>query len=281
LSWSAKILDRITYHAVYDNSAMAALQYARANGFAGMQLAVELPHLAPDRTGMDELRRIGQYRSQHRLRISLHAPDDQCSMFACSRVLPRAIHGYFEDLFLYANDLGSRLVVMHLGAAPTFRTDTDPPMYLPPTSAKLYLEALLANLLRLMELAAKNKMTLAVENSSFSPQVREMIEPLLGQGPLRLCWDLAKNYDKAGNLDMEMEQFFWRNRSHVAQVHLHDIRDGRGHCVIGSGCVDFLHFLPRLAEANVQEYCIEVRPREKALQSLENLGKLLLSVKGQ
>ncbi len=34
-------------------------------------------------------------------------------------------------------------------------------------------------------------------------------------------------------------------------------------------------FLPRLAEAKVLEYCIEVRPREKALESLANLTRLM------
>ena len=32
-----------------------------------------------------------------------------------------------------------------------------------------------------------------------------------------------------------------------------------------------MRFLPRLAETRVSEFCIEVRPQEKAKESLENL----------
>ena len=61
----------------------------------------------------------------------------------------------------------------------------------------------------------------------------------------------------------------------VHDAYLHDIRDGLSHRVVGSGGLDFMHFLPRLAEADVAEYCIEVRPREKADESLVNLRKLI------
>jgi sugar phosphate isomerase/epimerase len=63
-------------------------------------------------------------------------------------------------------------------------------------------------------------------------------------------------------------------------VHLHDIRQDekgnkRSHRVIGSGDIDFTYYLDRLAEADVFDYCIEVRPREKARESLQALKKLL------
>ena len=40
------ILDKISYHAVYDKSIVEALEYADANGFSGIQIAVEAPHLS-------------------------------------------------------------------------------------------------------------------------------------------------------------------------------------------------------------------------------------------
>jgi hypothetical protein len=49
------ILDRVSYHAVYDRSVLDALQYAHANGFAGIQLAVEVPHLSFERLSASEI----------------------------------------------------------------------------------------------------------------------------------------------------------------------------------------------------------------------------------
>ena len=43
----SRILDRVTYHAVYDDSILAALRFALDHGFAGVQVAAELPHLDP------------------------------------------------------------------------------------------------------------------------------------------------------------------------------------------------------------------------------------------
>ena len=74
-----------------------------------------------------------------------------------------------------------------------------------------------------------------------------------------------------------MEKYFWDNLSHIKQVHLHDYRSEppRQHRVIGTGFIDFMDFLPQLSEADVVDYCIEVRPREKVLESLTALRDLL------
>lgn len=269
------ILSKVTYHAVYDESVMDALQYARTGGFAGVQLAVEVPHLNPDRVPMAALREAGGFRARHAMRISLHTPDHVCSLFETARGLSNAILGYYSDLLTYAEALGASLIVLHLGDIPSFRTDAEPPARYPPKSVRICLDALRDNLGRLATKAAGRAM-LAIENFQFEPPVLEVLEPMLGQDGLGLCWDLAKTY-RAGVLDTELERFFWRNLRHIKQVHLHDIRDGRQHCVIGTGSIDFMRFLPRLAEAEVSEYAIEVRPREKALESLTNLRELLAS----
>lgn len=44
---------------------------------------------------------------------------------------------------------------------------------------------------------------------------------------------------------------------------------------LGAGTLDFTRYLPRLAEANVLDFCLEVRPRQKAAESLANLKTLI------
>ncbi|MHA1476449.1 MAG: hypothetical protein ACTSQ5_14840, partial [Promethearchaeota archaeon] len=64
----------------------------------------------------------------------------------------------------------------------------------------------------------------------------------------------------------------------IKQVHLHDVNEnGRGHRVIGSGLIDFKDILLNIPNAPVIDFCIEVRPRSKALESLKNLKQILSS----
>jgi sugar phosphate isomerase/epimerase len=65
----------------------------------------------------------------------------------------------------------------------------------------------------------------------------------------------------------------------VRQVHLHDIdTHGRSHRVVGTGVIDFGHYLKLLRDVDVWDYCIEVRPREKAVESMENLKNIVSKI---
>ena len=103
----------------------------------------------------------------------------------------------------------------------------------------------------------------------------DLIEPYLGKDGLYLCWDVAK-----GAVQRDIEERFLASPQWVKQVHLHDIcemADGqlKSHRVVGSGKLDFgriMNILNRLPA--VEDYCIEVRPREKALESLISLREI-------
>jgi len=64
-------------------------------------------------------------------------------------------------------------------------------------------------------------------------------------------------------------------------VHLHDRREvasgsAKGHRVIGTGDIDFekhLRFLAR--DADVEDFCIEVRPKERARESFLALRNIV------
>ena len=268
------ILDKVTYHAVYDNSIIDALEYAHEAGFAGVQIAVEAPHLSFERLSVHDCIEIADYCAEHQLSVSLHGPDDVASLFGSSQYLVEGIFGYFDALFRFAEEIGSKLITIHLGSPVRFGTDTEPRLEFAADDRVLYREALANNLLRLID-AAEGRFVLCVENYKLDPLIFDILAPHLESGALFLCWDLAKTYRGGARPDDELEAYFWQNISRVRQVHLHDIRDGHSHCVIGTGHIDFMRFLPPLAQADVLEYCIEVRPREKAAESLGNLRKLV------
>jgi sugar phosphate isomerase/epimerase len=268
------ILTKVTYHAVYDASILDALTYARDHGFAGVQVAVETPHLRFDLLTPDARAEVAAFREANGLVLSLHGPDDVASLFESHPALVRGTFGYFEDLFDFAADVGAHIISFHPGAMAQWGTDTSPRLLRPEEDENLYITAFGKNLERLVDLAG-GRFVLCIENYRLDPEIRDTIQEHLKAGDLALCWDIPKTYLKDRALDPDLEQYFWSKLAHVHQVHLHDLGESRSHCVIGTGCVDFMRFLPRLATANVLEYCIEVRPREKALESFDTLKRMV------
>ena len=264
------ILDRVSYHAVYDDSILDALRYALENGFTGVQVDAQSPHLSFERLSDADCREIREFVTRNSMRLIVHAPDDNVSLYETSRYLRDGILSYYEALFAFAERAGSQMVTFHLGNLATWKTDTEPFESQPAEDIPIYHEALRSSLERLIKMA-DGRFILCLEN--FKLNALEMLQSFLDDGRLALCWDIAKT---AGP---EIEPFMWKNLRHIRQVHLHDIRDGRSHRVIGTGEIDFMRFLPRLGEAEVMDFCIEVRPREKALESSYNL-KEMFDLKG-
>ena len=264
------ILDRISYYAVYDDSILDALRYARDNGFTGVQVDAQSPHLSFEGLSDADCREIREFVTRNSMRLIIHTPDDNVSLYETSRYLREGILKYYEALFDFAEKACSQMVTFHLGNLATWKTDTEPFESQPAADIPIYHDALKSNLQRLIEMV-DGRFVLCLEN--FKLTSLEMLQSFLDDGRLSLCWDLAKTEGP------EFEAFMWKNLKHIRQVHLHDIRDGRSHRVIGTGEIDLMHFLPRLGEAEVMDFCIEVRPREKALESSYNL-KEMFDLKG-
>jgi sugar phosphate isomerase/epimerase len=264
------ILDRVSYHAVYDRSAVEALKYARQNGFSGIQLAVEIPHLSFENLSGREIVAIASFIETTGMRMAIHGPDEIASLFQPSRYLIEGVMQYYQNLFQFAEQVNSRLITIHLGAPIYCRTDSRPVVNLPEEDYSLYKEIAVNNLNRLLDLA-RDRFIICVENHNMDSLVLEIIKPFLENGRLALCWDLPKSVPGS-----EVEQYYFSHLSYIKQVHLSDLgldEEGRTrrHLKIGSGKLDFFRYLKSLRESEVLDYCIEVRPREKARESLEAL----------
>lgn len=265
-----RILERISYHAVYDDSILDALAFAKSHGFAGVQVAVEAPHLSFESLPDAECEKIASFRAEHRLSVCLHAPDDATSLFTFSRYLREGVFDYFEALLAFAEKIRAKLVTVHPGSMVGFGTHTEPAERIPRSDRSLYRRVFAENLARLVDLA-RDRTILCAEYWQADPIITESLQPHLEAGDLALCWDLAKTFTRG----VEFERYFRDHLDYVRQVHLHDVSAGLSHRVIGSGEIDFMSYLPRLADADVLDYVIEVRPREKAEESLASLRGLI------
>lgn len=267
------ILDRISYHAVYDNSILEALKWAHINGFKGVQVADESPHLSFERLTSAEVRSLRTHIENRNMTLSIHVPDSTISLFQCSGYLSGGMKDYFRALFAFSRNVKVKLVTLHPGSLTTFRTDSNHIKTFPEEDLQLYLDAARRNLETIARLADNNPV-LCIENHKLDDLTMSLLEPFLKNGAVSLCWDLAKSQKNP-----DSESFLLSNLHHVKQVHLHDIRkvDGkkRSHQMVGSGEVDFKRYLGHLSQVDVLDYCIEVRPREQALESLVALRKIL------
>lgn len=268
------ILDHVSYHAVYDASILDALEYARDNGFAGIQIAVEVPHMSFESLSDEQVGQIASSVESNGSFISIHAPDETVPLFQHSRILRDGIRNYYQALFDFASRIKAQLVTIHIGEMPTFATDTRRELVIPQEDLSIYRGVAAQNLDTVLGLAA-GRFTLCVENYSMDEFSLFLLKPYLDDRRISLCWDIAKTWNNP-----MLERFFFTSLDRVKQVHLHDIShdekgNAKSHRVIASGEIDFGYYLNRLAEADVLDYCIEVRPREKAKESLEALKNLL------
>lgn len=272
-----EISKKISFHAVYDNSILEALKYAQKNGFSGIQIAVETPHLSFEHQSDSLCSEIKRGCKKYKLYISLHGPDAITSLFSINEHIKKGIFAYYRDLFRFAEKIGSKLITIHLGNITKFPTDNDPLSVIPDEDAIIYKKTLKNNLETLLKLA-NNKFVICIENYRLEPLVFEVLQPYLKQQKIWLCWDLAKTYKTSLQKDEKIESFFLKNVKSIKQVHLHDIDSfGKSHKVIGSGIIDFEYFLMKLKISEVMDFCVEVRPRDKAYDSLLNLKRLISS----
>ena len=105
---------------------------------------------------------------------------------------------------------------------------------------------------------------------------QKVLDEILTDKYLFLTWDIGHtNNLKAREREAE-EKFFFKFLSKVKNVHIHDNKgDWDEHAVIGSGTVDFQKYFKIFENMDVY-FTLEIRPKEKALQSLEILKEMSL-----
>jgi len=270
-----EISKKFSYHVVYDQSIIDSLNYAKENGFAGVQIAVETPHLSFENLSNSQCDKIRTVCKEQNLYLTIHGPDTITSLFTYNNHLKKGILSYYNDLFTFAGKVNARLITIHLGDYTKFPTDTDPKIEIPEGDLKFFENTLKSNLRTLLELS-NNRFIICIENYGLTPLILDVIQPYLKKEDVWLCWDLPKTYNPNTTKNNEVEEFFLKNQKSVKQVHLHDISyHGKSHKAISSGVLDFKYFFTKLDISNIMDFCIEVRPREKARQSLLNLKGLL------
>jgi sugar phosphate isomerase/epimerase len=265
------------YHVIYDDSLPDAVKYASENNWTSIVPDIGVPAFSPERITTDERAYLRGMSRNLSIGWGFHAAGDNVSLFSTYPPIRAGIIQYFKQTINLAREIstGPTNVVIHTGAPPKFRKARNQPDNFNETHSEVYVETLREILTELIDHASPH-VKIAVENTGWTPLIREVVRQLLPAG-LRICFDIPKLYDPGFKLIEEDWNFIQEHKGFIEVVHIHDMVPQLGsHQVVGEGLIDFERYLRFLSHLpHKPQYVFEVRPRESANESLLNMGQLL------
>jgi sugar phosphate isomerase/epimerase len=270
-----KIGRRLGYQALFDAEDIDdALVYAKDNGFGAVELNLNGLNFLPENYLGEDRRRVRKMAEKMGVQMLLHAPEG-LNLLNVQDGVRMAVVERLKEVVDYARDLSAACVTFHLGFSSAISVEGKMlPLY--KAYPELYKEVVTSALLELSEYA-KGKTNLCLENTEITTSrlVREILVGLLGQGGLCLTWDIGHSHQYNMRVRQWEEEFFLYYKNKIKNTHIHD-NNGKWdeHNVLGKGTLDLGHYLPILLDLN--SYMVfEVRPRERALESLRKFTECL------
>ncbi len=171
-----------------------------------------------------------------------------------------------------AKDLEAERFTIHPSQPMDFASGGGPGTYLR-DHWDVYAEALTEGIRGIV--SESGDVQVCVENEPLTPFVEEVLEGLMKEENLFLTLDAPKALSPEKGAPRErVEAFYTRHIDRVREVHLHDRRPGGTyHDILGQGEVDVGRCLRLLAPRGVH-FTLEIRPREKAHDSLLLIRRL-------
>lgn len=246
------------------------IKYAHDNKLNAVELNINMPIFFPEKFNKEERKKIKKYSNDMEVEITFHAPED-ISLLQPHEVVREAGLKRIKEVMDFGDDIGATRMTMHVGPAVCF-TLTDRKAYMDELFYDQFKEILKNSLKELVEYS-KGKIKLCIENSGRFPEklVQETLdEMLLKEDDLFLTWDIGHSYENKYN---EVE-FFLRHLDKIRTCHVHDNNGKSDHQVVSEGNVDFKWHFNKMKNSEVV-YIIEVRPRNKAVESLPKLIEIL------
>jgi sugar phosphate isomerase/epimerase len=268
ISWK-----RFGYHAVYDVDIFDAINFAVRHGFGYIVPDLMIPRFFPERFSRSERTHIRDLAGSKSVSISFHAPSDYLNLGTIYPEVRRAVLKRMKLCLDFAQDVEAERFTVHIHPPYDFVFAGRKGTYLR-DHWLVYKNAIRESLVELVEYS-RGKVLICVENDRLGEIALEVLDELLSNTNLFLCWDLPKSHTDTGKAILEIEDFFMRHIDKVRECHLHDQKPkGHSHDALGVGKIDFPQYLELLVPKNVH-FTLEVRPREDALKSFKVLENML------
>lgn len=268
---------RRAYHVIYDESLEDALRYASANNWNGIVPDIGVPTFSPEKVLSDERGMLRDLARDLSIEWGFHAPGDDVSLFSTYPPIREGIMKYFKQVIDFARVLSIRStnVVIHAGTPPSFRKAGEQSDDISSVHHHAYTQVLRENLTELIEYA-RPQVKIVLENVNWTTLVCEVLQNLFPAG-LKICLDIPKLYHPNFRMNESDWSFLQQHKGAIEVVHIHDLHPTLGgHQIVGEGALDFERSLRFLEELPTKpQYVFEVRPREAATQSLQNISRLM------
>lgn len=283
----AEVLEKIGFQALFDfKDALHAVEFAIENGFKCIELNQTDPAFFPEKYSQVERQRLKNYLFP----LLIHAPEG-LSLFNLHK---KAMDGTLERIYEvidFAYEINAKSVTLHLGY--TFTISVGGKMvWAHHIMAPQYAEALKQALLKIIEYAdSVGAPPICIENTAgFRYELSHpILAEMLSRTNLCLTWDIGHTHGlktkKQSSTETHHPSFYTTGKQEeeillkfihkVKAVHLHDNRgEWDEHNIPGTGTVDFKHYFKILDQVEPY-YIIEVRPKERAIESLAAIKKIL------
>jgi len=263
---------RFGYHVVYDDSIDDAIDFASKQGFGYIVPDLMVPRFFPEQFSRRERHRIREVAASEDVSISLHGPSDYLNLGTIYPEVGKAVLHRMRSCLTFARDIEAERFTIHLDPPYDFVLAGKEGAFLR-DHWTLYKNAMKESLRELVKISQGNVL-ICVENDRLGSMAMEVLNELLPEKELFLAWDIPKS-NTNGKPNLEIENFLIQHLEMVKECHLHDQKPGKhSHDIIGVSNIDFSHYLKKLVPQNVY-FTIEVRPREKALESLNTISGML------
>jgi sugar phosphate isomerase/epimerase len=265
------------YHVVYDKTLDDSLRYAQNNNWTAIVPDISVPRFSPHLFSTDERTSLQQLSESLGIEWGFHAPGDNISLRSTYPPVRKGILSYYKSIIDFAKDVSTKPtnLVVHAGETPHFREAKRAEDEFVAHHYDIYKDTLSEMFSALIEYG-RPSVDIVIENYKWDTMIHEVIQELVPKG-LKLCMDIPKLYNPNLTLCTADWVLFEEFSDAIEVIHIHDWIPNLGsHQTIGEGSIDFnqaLSFLGTIPRS--LQYVIEVRPREYALASLENLESIL------
>jgi sugar phosphate isomerase/epimerase len=250
-----------------------AVEFCLDNSINVLELNLNNIYFLEELSNKKARKELKRYLNNKPITIQFHAQEG-LSFFVPETKVQIFLVNTFIELMSNAQEVSARSITFHLGTDMSFGMTAKKV-----NTYEIYLDyyrEFLFNTLNTLKKHIPKNLYLCLENvGGFRyPFVLEMIPRLLGNN-FALTLDIGHINRFLGKDKEREENFFYKHRQHIRNVHIHDNSGAWDeHNIIGEGNIDFRKYFDYLSEIDTT-YIFEVRPKESALECLKRFDYLL------
>jgi len=219
---------KIGYRAIYQKNIRFAIQEAKHNGFAVLEIHLSSPQFLPARYSLKQLKLLKDFAKKQDIALQAHAPLEHSLIFV-NPELRKSAKKQIEEMRQFCNTIGAQCLTLHIGKPDTYHNVNGKKLKADDIYPDFYRKLFEDSVKHIISLSS-NDVRICVENTdNFSAQYQKVLDKYLPSGKIFLTWDIRKNYSYINNeLDKDQWKFFQKNTRYVKNLHISGLNAAHG-----------------------------------------------------